>query len=173
MNSLCGKVKWSRTLKGNNWSRHTIKVSKWMQIRNDYSSPLIIEEPMGNHWNSHKTNLNQNAVFHMPCIIQVWNSQFLGYQKYKKSNKQLVKIMDPSRVIKHNDADANSSSGSWDIILAEVSSVFAVFTLFPHINCSPCWDRIPDYTFHLTWLICSYFLTAFPTEPQSSFFQYT
>lgn len=133
MNSLCGKVKWSRTLKGNNWSRHTIKVSKWMQIRNDYSSPLIIEEPMGNHWNSHKTNLNQNAVFHMPCIIQVWNSRFLGYQKYKKSNKQLEKIMDPSRAIKHNDADANSSSGSWDIILVEVSSVFAVFTLFPHL----------------------------------------
>jgi len=42
--------------------------------------------------------------------------------------------MDPSRTIKHNDADASSSSGSWDAILAEVSSVFAGFILFPHLK---------------------------------------
>lgn len=88
---------------------------------------------MGNHWNSYKTNLNQNAVFYMPCIIQVYNSGFLGYQKHKKSNKQLEKIMGPSRAIKHKDADANSSSRSWGIMLAEVSSVFAVFILFLHL----------------------------------------
>lgn len=41
--------------------------------------------------------------------------------------------MGPSRAIKHNDADANSSSRSWGIMLAEVSTVFAVFILFLHV----------------------------------------
>lgn len=70
----------------------------------------------------------------MPCIIQMCNLGCLGYEKYRKINKQLNKIMDQSRAIKHNDADANSSSGSWDIILAEVSSVFAGFILFPALQ---------------------------------------
>lgn len=68
----------------------------------------------------------------MPCIIQVCNSKFLGYQKYKKGNKALEKITDPSRAINHNDADANSSSESWEILVAEASYVFTGFILFPH-----------------------------------------
>lgn len=52
-----------------------------MQIRTDYSSPLVTEGPMGNHWNSYKANLNQNAVFYMPCIIQMCNSGFYIYIK--------------------------------------------------------------------------------------------
>lgn len=68
----------------------------------------------------------------MLCIIQVCNSKFLGNQNYKKSNKLLEKITDPSRAINHNDMDANSSSGSWDILVAKASRVFAGFLLFPH-----------------------------------------
>lgn len=66
----------------------------------------------------------------MLCITRLCNLGFLGYSKYDRSNKQLEKILDPSRAIEYNDVDVNSSSGGWDIILVEISSIFAGFILF-------------------------------------------
>lgn len=63
----------------------------------------------------------------MPCIIHLCNLGFLGYLNCENSDKQLEKTMAPSRAIKCNDADVNSSSGSWGIILVEISSVFFLY----------------------------------------------